>query len=376
MAIPFEDVGEPAWLTDAMWSTPGSESIWATSPAKVDKHSTGGVGDRNIADSRATAAASAFCSDDVRPGSGHRRDADKLESIPGFRVNLSLEEMKAALARVGCAMIGQTSQIAPADKKLYALRDVTATVESIPLISASIMSKKIAEGIDALVLDVKTGSGAFMKTEADSRRLAESLVSIGNASGVKTEAIITAMESPLGCAVGNALEVIECLEVLKGGGPRDLVDVSVELAARMLVLGRVATDRADAERQVRGAIASGTGLDRFRRIIEAQGGDPRVVDDYSRLPQAPRRHVLGASRGGYVSRFDAELVWAVRPWRSRRSRSGRGSGRSRRGYHGRPPGPKFAPATRCWCTTAAARDWREGAGHESHHNSRRPGVSR
>jgi thymidine phosphorylase len=181
-------------------------------------------------------------------------------------------------------MIGQTAQIAPADKKLYALRDVTGTVESIPLISASIMSKKIAEGIGALVLDVKTGSGAFMKTEADSRKLAESLVSIGNASGVKTEAVITAMDAPLGRAVGNALEVVECIDVLKGGGPSDLVDVSIELTARMLVLGRVADDLADAEKQARDAIASGAGLDRFRAIIEAQGGDPRVIDDPARLP--------------------------------------------------------------------------------------------
>jgi pyrimidine-nucleoside phosphorylase len=205
-------------------------------------------------------------------------------------------------------MIGQTAQIAPADKKLYALRDVTGTVESIPLISASIMSKKIAEGIDALVLDVKTGCGAFMKTEADSRRLAESLVSIGNASGVKTEAIITAMDAPLGRAVGNALEVIECLDILKGGGSADLVDVSVELTARMLVLGGIATDRVDAERRVRGAIGSGAGLDRFRRIIETQGGDPRVVDDYGRFPSAPSRHLVRASRGGYLTGLDAERV--------------------------------------------------------------------
>src|SRR5262249_24318125 len=159
----------------------------------------------------------------------------------------------------------------------------------------------IAEGIDALVLDVKTGSGAFMKTEADSRRLAESLVSIGNASGVKTEAIITAMEAPLGRAVGNALEVVECLEVLKGGGPTDLIDVSIELPARMLVLGKVARDRADAERQARGAIRSGAGLERFRQIVEIQGGDPKVVDDHTRMPSVSDRHVVAADRTGFIS---------------------------------------------------------------------------
>jgi thymidine phosphorylase len=170
------------------------------------------------------------------------------------------------------------------------------------------MSKKIAEGIDALVLDVKTGSGAFMKTEADSRRLAESLVSIGNASGVRTEAIITAMDSPLGLAVGNALEVIECVDVLKGNGPADLIDVSVELTARMLVLGRVAADSAAATRKVRDAIASGAGLERLRRIIENQGGDPRVVDDVSRLPSVTTRHVVKAVRAGFVTRIDAESI--------------------------------------------------------------------
>jgi pyrimidine-nucleoside phosphorylase len=242
-------------------------------------------------------------------GLGHTGGTlDKLEAIPGFRVDLSLDEMRAGLRRTGCAMIGQTAQIAPADRKLYALRDVTGTVESIPLISASIMSKKIAEGIDALVLDVKTGRGAFMKTEADSRRLAQSLVSIGHASGVKTEAIITRMDQPLGLAVGNALEVVECLEVLKGRGPADLIEISFELAERMLVLGRIAADRADARRRVGGAIASGAGLERFRRIVETQGGDPRIVDDYNRLPHVATRSVLIADRSGYVNGLDAELI--------------------------------------------------------------------
>jgi pyrimidine-nucleoside phosphorylase len=301
---------ETAWLTDAMVHSGARVDLGDIPGVKVDKHSTGGVGDKT---SLVLAPLAAACGVPVPMmsgrGLGHTGGTlDKLEAIPGFRVNLSLEEMKQALARVGVAMIGQTAQIAPADKKLYALRDVTGTVESIPLISASIMSKKIAEGIDALVLDVKTGSGAFMKTEADSRRLAESLVSIGNASGVKTEAIISAMDSPLGRAVGNALEVIECLDVLKGGGPQDLIDVSVELTARMLVLGKVAADRTEAEQKVRHAITSGAGLERFRRVIETQGGDPKVVDDYSRLPHVGDRHVVTADRTGIVARIDAELV--------------------------------------------------------------------
>jgi pyrimidine-nucleoside phosphorylase len=301
---------ETAWLTDAMVHSGVRVDLRSIPGVKVDKHSTGGVGDKT---SLILAPLAAACGVPVPMmsgrGLGHTGGTlDKLEAIPGFRVNLSLEEMKAALEAVGCAMIGQTAQIAPADKKLYALRDVTGTVESIPLISASIMSKKIAEGIDALVLDVKTGSGAFMKTEADSRRLAESLVAIGNASGVKTEAIITAMESPLGRAVGNALEVAESLDVLKGGGPKDLVDVSVELTARMLVLGRVAADLPAARSRVQAAIASGAGLERFRRIIERQGGDPRVVDDYQRLPHVADRHVVRAGRAGFVTALNAGLV--------------------------------------------------------------------
>jgi pyrimidine-nucleoside phosphorylase len=301
---------ETASLTDAMVHSGVRVDLSDISGVKVDKHSTGGVGDKT---SLILAPLAAACGVPVPMmsgrGLGHTGGTlDKLESIPGFRVNLSLDEMKAALAKTGCAMIGQTAQIAPADKKLYALRDVTGTVESIPLISASIMSKKIAEGIDALVLDVKTGSGAFMKTEADSRRLAESLVAIGNASGVRTEAIITAMETPLGRAVGNALEVVECVEVLKGNGPEDLIDVSVELTARMLVLGRVANDLPAARQQVQRAIASGAGLDRFRQIIEMQGGDPKVIDDYARLPHVSDRWNVVASRDGFVTALNAELV--------------------------------------------------------------------
>jgi pyrimidine-nucleoside phosphorylase len=301
---------ETARLTDAMVHSGVRVDLKDIPGSKVDKHSTGGVGDKT---SLILAPLAAECGLVVPMmsgrGLGHTGGTlDKLEAIPGFRVGLSLDEMKAALKAVGCAMIGQTSQIAPADKKLYALRDVTGTVESIPLITASIMSKKIAEGIDALVLDVKTGSGAFMKTVRASRRLAESLVSIGNASGVLTEAVITDMDVPLGRAVGNALEVVECIEVLKGRGPTDLTDVSVELTARMLVLGGAAPDRASAETRVRAAIASGAGLERFRRIVEHQGGDARVVDDYGRLPSAPSRHLITAARNGFLTYVDAELV--------------------------------------------------------------------
>jgi len=301
---------ETAWLTEAMVSSGVRLDLRDIPGAKVDKHSTGGVGDKT---SLILAPLAAACGVLVPMmsgrGLGHTGGTlDKLEAIPGFRVGLTTDEMKAALRRTGVAMIGQTAEIAPADKRLYAMRDVTGTVESIPLISASIMSKKIAEGIDALVLDVKTGSGAFMKTAEASRRLAESLVAIGKASGVRTEAVITAMDAPLGRAVGNALEVAECIEVLKGGGPPDLVEVSLELTARMLVLGRAATDRTQAEARVRAAIASGEGLDRFRRIIENQGGDPRVVDDPSRLPASAQKSLVAADRSGYVASVDAGLV--------------------------------------------------------------------
>jgi pyrimidine-nucleoside phosphorylase len=301
---------ETAWLTSAMVRSGISVDLSSIPGVKVDKHSTGGVGDKA---SLVLAPLAAACGVKVPMmsgrGLGHTGGTlDKLQSIAGFRVDLSLEEMTAALERTGVAMLGQTAQIAPADRKLYALRDVTATVESIPLITASIMSKKIAEGIDALVLDVKTGRGAFMKTVEDSRRLARSLVDTGNRSGVRTEAVITAMDAPLGNAVGNALEVVECVETLKGRGPKDLEDLSVLLAARMVQAAGLARDGADAEAQVRRALDSGAGVEKWREIVAHQGGDPRTVDDYGRMPSVPTRHTVKADRSGCLSVLDAELV--------------------------------------------------------------------
>jgi pyrimidine-nucleoside phosphorylase len=277
--------------------------------AKVDKHSTGGVGDKT---SLILAPLAAACGVIVPMMSGRALGhtggtLDKLESIPGFRTTLLLGEFQRMLAEVGCSLIGQTAEIAPADRRLYALRDVTATVESIPLITASIMSKKIAEGIDALVLDVKAGSGAFMKTREAAEALARSLVMVGGDAGVRTEALITAMDAPLGRAVGNALEVIEAIETLKGRGPADLEDLSVRLAARMVVLAGLA-DSLRADAMVREALRSGAGLEVFRKIVRWQGGDPAVLDDYTRLPAAHRRHLVPASHAGVLHGIDAERV--------------------------------------------------------------------
>jgi pyrimidine-nucleoside phosphorylase len=301
---------ETARLTDAMVRSGVRVEYPALDRIPVDKHSTGGVGDKT---SLILAPLAAACGARVPMmsgrGLGHTGGTlDKLEAIPGFRTALSLAELRTAVASIGCALIGQTSEIAPADRKLYALRDVTGTVESIPLICASIMSKKIAEGIGGLVLDVKTGSGAFMKTLEDSRRLAESLVAIGNASGVCTEAMITRMEAPLGRFVGNALEVIESIETLKGRAPGELEDLSVRLAARMLIVSKVEADEGTAGRRVRDAIASGAGVEKFREIVRNQGGDPRVIDDYARLPRAPDRTEVRAPRSGYVAALEAEPI--------------------------------------------------------------------
>jgi pyrimidine-nucleoside phosphorylase len=301
---------ETAALTDAMVRSGIRVEYPAVDGTPVDKHSTGGVGDKtSLILAPLAAACGAYVPMMSGRGLGHTGGTlDKLEAIPGFRTGLSLDELRRALSVVGCAMIGQTTEIAPADKKLYALRDVTGTVESIPLICASIMSKKIAEGIGGLVLDVKTGSGAFMKTLTDSRRLAESLVAIGVASGVRAEALITRMDAPLGRTVGNSLEVIECIETLKGRGPRDIEDLSVLLAARMLLAAGLERDESSAAARVRQALSSGAGLEKLAAIIEFQGGNPRVVDDERLLPSATERYDVQARMDGYVSSLMAEDI--------------------------------------------------------------------
>ena len=301
---------ETAALTDAMVRSGIRVEYPGVTGTPVDKHSTGGVGDKTSLILAPLAAASgAHVPMMSGRGLGHTGGTlDKLEAIPGFRTGLSLVQLRRALSEVGCAMIGQTAEIAPADKKLYALRDVTGTVESIPLICASIMSKKIAEGIGGLVLDVKTGGGAFMKTLADSRRLAESLVSIGVASGVRTEAVITSMDAPLGRMVGNSLEVIECIETLKGRGPQDVEELSVLLAARMLIVAGFEGNEPAAVARVREALTSGAGVEKLKAIIQFQGGDPRVVDRYDLLPSAPDRQDIAATTDGYVSALLAEEI--------------------------------------------------------------------
>ncbi|HTG99684.1 MAG TPA: thymidine phosphorylase [Vicinamibacterales bacterium] len=301
---------ETAALTEAMVRSGIRVEYPAIGGTPVDKHSTGGVGDKtSLILAPLAAACGAYVPMMSGRGLGHTGGTlDKLEAIPGFRTGLSLPELRRALSQVGCAMIGQTEEIAPADKKLYALRDVTGTVESIPLICASIMSKKIAEGIGGLVLDVKTGSGAFMKTLPDSRRLAQSLVAIGVASGVRTEALITNMDAPLGRMVGNSLEVVECIETLKGHGPRDVEELSVLLAARMLIVAGLEQDESAAVTRVRASLASGAGVEKLKEIIQFQGGDPRVVDRYDLLPSVPERHDVVAKEDGHISALLAEEI--------------------------------------------------------------------
>ena len=334
-------------LTESMMRTGEVLDLGELPGPKVDKHSTGGVGDKtSLILAPLAAACGVYVPMISGRGLGHTGGTlDKLEAIPGFDVRLCLDRFRAVLRDCGLGLIGQTPEIAPADRKLYALRDVTATVESRPLIAASIMSKKMAEGIDALVLDVKTGDGAFMKARDDARALAETMVAIGRGMGKKVAALITDMDQPLGRTSGNALEVAECIETLKGRGPKDLESLSIELAAWMLQLAGVAPSLDAARARVRDALASGAGLERFRRVIELQGGDPRVCDDPGALAAGPRD-----DRG---------------PLRARRPR--------RRGS------PRARSATPACCSAAAARpstpdrpDGRPRAPQEG----RRPGRGR
>ncbi len=301
---------ETAALTDAMLHS-GNVLDFSSLPAKkVDKHSTGGVGDKTSLVLAPLAAAAGIAVPMISGrGLGHTGGTlDKLEAIPGFNVNLSVMEFRHVLETCGCAMIGQTAEIAPADRKLYALRDVTGTVESPYLICASIMSKKLAEGIDGLVLDVKTGSGAFMKSEKDAVFLAELMVETGERMGKQMVALITDMDQPLGNKIGNALEVQEVLEVLRGDGPEDLKELCLELAAWMLHLGGMASTVAEGKRQSAKLISSGKALEKFRQMIELQGGDARIIDDPKLLPRAQHAMPVLSTKAGYVNSMQCEDI--------------------------------------------------------------------
>jgi pyrimidine-nucleoside phosphorylase len=310
MAVYFRglDDAELAVWADAMVHSGEVIDLAGIERAKVDKHSTGGVGDKiSLPLAPAVAACGVAVPMVSGRGLGHTGGTlDKLESIPGFRVDLDLETFRRQVAELGVCLIGQTARLAPADRRLYALRDVTATVESIPLIASSIMSKKLAEGIDALVLDCKVGAGAFMKTEARARELATAIRAIGAAAGRPVTVVLTRMDQPIGAAVGNAVEVAESIAVLHGEGPADTRELTVALGAEMLVLGRVAADRAAGAAAIEQALDSGTALEVFRRLVAAQGGDPDVCDRPDQvLPRAPEHLTFEAPRAGHLTAVDA-----------------------------------------------------------------------
>jgi pyrimidine-nucleoside phosphorylase len=304
------DSAETAALTEAMARSGRMVDLTSVPGVKVDKHSTGGVGDTTTL---VLAPLVASCGVRVAKMSGRGLGftggtLDKLESIPGFTVELEPERFLAQVRDVGCAVIAQSADVDPADKKMYALRDVTATVPSMPLIVSSIISKKVAGGADAIVLDVKVGSGAFMKTPSEARALADELVRVGRLLGREVLAVLTDMDQPLGYAVGNALEVAEAVRTLKGDGPPDLTELCLVLGAKMLVLGKAAEDEATARASLSESVRSGRAIETFRRWVEAQGGDPAVADDPGRLPAAPYTREVRAQRAGWVVAFDAEGV--------------------------------------------------------------------
>jgi pyrimidine-nucleoside phosphorylase len=304
------DREETAALTDAMLESGERLSLADLGVPRVDKHSTGGVGDK-VSLVLAPLIASLGVAVPMMSGRGLGHTGgtlDKLESIPGFRTSLTLAEAKAQIRKIGCALIGQTKEIAPADRKMYALRDATATIESIPLIAASIMSKKLAEDLTGLVVDIKRGSGSFMPQLERDLELAEAMIRLGADHGCPVVALITAMDRPLGRACGNALEVEEAIHTLKGEGPPDLLEVTYALGVEMLLIGGMAQTEDEARRQMEKAIGTGKAAEHFQKIIEAQGGNPGVVEDPAVLPQAAECELFNSPRRGFVARVEPRAI--------------------------------------------------------------------
>jgi pyrimidine-nucleoside phosphorylase len=301
---------EVSALTERMTSSGEIVDLSEVPGIKVDKHSTGGVGDKTSLIAAPLAAAAGVVVPMVSGRAlGHTGGTlDKLESIPGFRTNLSIEEFREQLIKHKLAFIGQSPQIAPADGKLYALRDSTASVESIPLIASSIMSKKMAAGLDALILDVKVGNGAFMKKQVDARRLAQMMVGIGRRLDKRVQALITDMNQPLGYAVGNALEVMEVSQTLQNAGPNDLTRLSLELAARMIYLGKITASLDEARELAQTKLLDFSGYQKFKEVIGAQGGNPAVLERFELLPNATGMREIASPRAGYVSAINAEDI--------------------------------------------------------------------
>jgi pyrimidine-nucleoside phosphorylase len=312
MAVYFSGMSdrEVSRLTECMLRSGDTVDLSSVPGVKVDKHSTGGVGDKTSFIVAPLAAAAGVVVPMMSGRAlGHTGGTlDKLESIPGFRTDLTAEEFTAQLAKHGLAFIGQTERLAPADRKLYALRDVTGTVESIPLIASSIMSKKLAEGVDALVLDVKVGSGAFMKKQVDARRLAQTMVGIGRRMDKKVQALITDMNQPLGYAIGNALEIMEASQTLQNAGPADLTKLCLELAARMIFLGKKAVSLEEARLTAEKHLVDGSAYRKLKEVVRAQGGNPQALDKFELLPNATGMREITSPRAGYVSTIHAEDI--------------------------------------------------------------------